>query len=429
MKFARTSPVFFLALAALVPTSGAGAAGSQPPGAAPARAPSVTRDGDEDAPRRIVQLVGGHVLRGPARALAGGAIEVRTRTGVVRAEAGSIARVRAEREVLAEYAQLARGIDARDFVRRISLCAWLAEAGLGSELLRELDVVLTADPDQKRALDLARGTLAAETLPAQEADPARERARALREAGRAAPATREAWIARIERLVQDDAAAREALRVALVDELGQGVDLRRFCAARVLRRVLPGVATERLEALALGDRSRVARAEARRALRDARDPAVVKRLATRVEQGALKERIGAIDTLAVVADAAAVPALAANLARLATAKPAAAGAGGGGTPRSHFSLRRQVAYTQDFDVEIAQAASIADPIVAYAEEGVVLDVSTATWQLPVVIEYENALTCGALARIVGEGAKWKPAEWLAWWEKNRARFSTTSGAR
>jgi tetratricopeptide (TPR) repeat protein len=42
--------------------------------------------------------------------------------------------------------------------------------------------------------------------------------------------------------------------------------------------------------------------------------------------------------------------------------------------RSHLSVKNQQAYVQDYDVEIATGASIADPIIAVVEEGVVLDV-------------------------------------------------------
>ena len=44
------------------------------------------------------------------------------------------------------------------------------------------------------------------------------------------------------------------------------------------------------------------------------------------------------------------------------------------TARSNLSVINQVAYVQYFDVEIAQAASIADPIINIVEDGVILDV-------------------------------------------------------
>ncbi len=42
--------------------------------------------------------------------------------------------------------------------------------------------------------------------------------------------------------------------------------------------------------------------------------------------------------------------------------------------RANLSVLNQVAYVQDFDVEIAQAASIADPIIDIIQDGVILDV-------------------------------------------------------
>ncbi|MCC6406035.1 MAG: hypothetical protein IT453_02635 [Planctomycetes bacterium] len=44
------------------------------------------------------------------------------------------------------------------------------------------------------------------------------------------------------------------------------------------------------------------------------------------------------------------------------------------TARANLAVLNQVAYVKDFDVEIAQAASIADPIVDVIQDGVVLDV-------------------------------------------------------
>ena len=44
------------------------------------------------------------------------------------------------------------------------------------------------------------------------------------------------------------------------------------------------------------------------------------------------------------------------------------------TARGNLSVLNQVAYVQDFNVEIAQAASIADPIVNIVQDGVTLDV-------------------------------------------------------
>ena len=47
---------------------------------------------------------------------------------------------------------------------------------------------------------------------------------------------------------------------------------------------------------------------------------------------------------------------------------------GGGTPRAHIYLGTQTSFIQDFDVEVAQTAFIADPIVGIVQDGLTLDV-------------------------------------------------------
>ena len=44
------------------------------------------------------------------------------------------------------------------------------------------------------------------------------------------------------------------------------------------------------------------------------------------------------------------------------------------TARANIAVMNQVAYVQDFDVEIAQGASIADPVIDVIQDGVILDV-------------------------------------------------------
>ncbi len=44
------------------------------------------------------------------------------------------------------------------------------------------------------------------------------------------------------------------------------------------------------------------------------------------------------------------------------------------TARANLTILNQIAYIQDYDVEIAQASSIADPIIRVVEDGVILDV-------------------------------------------------------
>ncbi|MFQ5505064.1 MAG: hypothetical protein ACE5F1_09750 [Planctomycetota bacterium] len=53
------------------------------------------------------------------------------------------------------------------------------------------------------------------------------------------------------------------------------------------------------------------------------------------------------------------------------------GSAGSGATRANISVVTQTSYIRDFDVEIAQAAAIADPVVDVIQSGVVLDVTVA----------------------------------------------------
>ncbi|MCP3918265.1 MAG: hypothetical protein GY711_22165 [bacterium] len=72
------------------------------------------------------------------------------------------------------------------------------------------------------------------------------------------------------------------------------------------------------------------------------------------------------------------------------------------TARANLSVLNQVAYVQDFDVEIAQAASIADPIVAVIQDGVILDVRPVVSADRRFITLELRPTIAVLQRPIAE---------------------------
>ena len=82
----------------------------------------------------------------------------------------------------------------------------------------------------------------------------------------------------------------------------------------------------------------------------------------------------------------------------------------------------QFAYVGDFDVEIAQAASIADPIVTLGNSGVVLDarlggISGYTY----ATEYRVVHT--ALQNLTGASPGSSPGDWQRWLDENRNLFA------
>jgi hypothetical protein len=74
-------------------------------------------------------------------------------------------------------------------------------------------------------------------------------------------------------------------------------------------------------------------------------------------------------------------------------------------------------YIRDFDVEIAQAAAVANPIIDTTREGVVLDVAVAA-VITQRVETEAAYR-RALVRLTGSDPGGDPARWAAWLAQRR----------
>ena len=77
-----------------------------------------------------------------------------------------------------------------------------------------------------------------------------------------------------------------------------------------------------------------------------------------------------------------------------------------------MAITQQTAYIRDFDVEVAQAAFIANPVVDVIQSGVVLDVTVAavvTHRIQIVNAYRGALRC-----LVGSDPGSDPSRWTDW---------------
>lgn len=98
---------------------------------------------------------------------------------------------------------------------------------------------------------------------------------------------------------------------------------------------------------------------------------------------------------------------------LLTAAPRAASANVR-APRAHIAVVRQQAFIQDFDVEVAQSAAVANPVVGVLQSGVVLDVAvlgSVEVRTQLVGAYRRALH-----RIAGSDPGPDVAAWEAWWQ-------------
>lgn len=95
---------------------------------------------------------------------------------------------------------------------------------------------------------------------------------------------------------------------------------------------------------------------------------------------------------------------------------------GGGVSRNHIYLANQLSFIQDFDVEVAQTAFIADPSVGILQEGEVLDVRVLSTERTADI-VERRVVRGALKKLSGQDFGDDAAAWSKWWKENRASYA------
>jgi hypothetical protein len=95
-----------------------------------------------------------------------------------------------------------------------------------------------------------------------------------------------------------------------------------------------------------------------------------------------------------------------------------AGAGGYRPPAAHIFIGRQIAYVQDFDVEVAQGVAIAEPNVNVITEGVVLDVRLLSVRQEMVRVNERSALRGSLKKLLGQDFRYDSKKWAKWLEEH-----------
>jgi hypothetical protein len=96
-------------------------------------------------------------------------------------------------------------------------------------------------------------------------------------------------------------------------------------------------------------------------------------------------------------------------------RPAKKAGGGAGyvPPRAYVNFGEQRAFVQDFDVQIANGAVIAKPIIGVLQSGVVLDVAVAG--VVVISHVERVAVVQTLRKVSGQSFGEDPGAWAAWW--------------
>jgi hypothetical protein len=354
--------------------------------------------------RWLLRFADGRVHRGVAREVPGG-FEIPRAGTWQRIAADEIRSAVLESRALEDLAARRTAAGAEPS-RRVEVARWALDAGLLAESIAEVDVALEIDPDLASARRFVAGAPLSLTLPAGAERSLPERLVLF--GSRAKPALRELAAAKLASLGSPET---DALLTRSLSSTSSSV---RAFAAFASRRIDPHARTRDLVRRSVLDPSDRVRLEAARALRDAADPALARRVAAALELDDARLRIAAARSLADMGYREAVPALAARLAAASSGHP-------GGT-RAHILVENQVAYVQDFNPEIAQGASIADPIINTVDDATVLDVRVGGTSTQTV-EIEGPVICRTLARLTGERLPEKPSAWLDWWKRNGSRYA------
>jgi hypothetical protein len=370
---------------------------------APQEASPTAAAAEPRARTHVLHLTDGRVLRVRAREL-DGTWEIEQKKERVRLPAALVERATPESELLAQAGQLARKLERGNEVQRVAYADWLVGAGLHEEAARELERVLAAEPDQKDALALLARAELPLGIPALPEDESGLDA-FLGQCARLTAVGREAVV-----LALAESPEVPGLRAALGRDLLARPTARRSFATLALRRLFPGSEAEGLISRTVLDASDEVRASAARSLDAFDDPQVIEPVVRALYSKHAELRLNAAEALGAMSYREAVQPLVKRLAALQSG-------GGSYAPRQHIYVGTQNSYIQDFDVEVAQGAAIADPIVNIMIEGSVLDVAVVG-----VTDYRIATESVALRRSLEHLTGQKPgdsaAAWERWWKEH-----------
>jgi hypothetical protein len=402
-------------LAVLLPLLLAPAGLAEEPAPAVAPAPAMgeepERNPDTRRGRRLLFLTGGSVLRGACE-LGEEGWRIRLDGAWHTIPAEQVLRAELEREVLREASKRRRALGRAPSPAEVSEHgAWLYTRGLHTEFLELMDALLGDAPDEPRAIELLAGVPPLSPMPplsGTDLEPY------LTASSRLGPAGREQALAALAAWA-DTPARASALDAALERDLHAKDARRRVLAAHALRRLRPGEAMQPALADLLGrsvlDPDARVRTAAGLALRAADDPGLVQPLANTLGSSSMRVRIRAAEALATAGYASAVPPL---VSRMLAADPAS-----WRPPAGTIFVGNQLAYVQDFDVEVAAGAAIAKPRVATLSSGSALQARVLASRIDRTTRAsERATFRRSLERLTGEDPGSSTGAWRRWWEEH-----------
>ena len=373
---------------------------------------SSARAGDDaKEARRILTLANGQTIRVVSKCV-DGQWTYKNKKGWQELQPGMVTRAVDESAALAQYNATAKLADKQNLGARVERAHQALSLGLVQEALAELDGVLALEPDHAGAIaTLQRNDLMKMPAIQGAADENAAREALIRFASPLPASAREIAIAELGK-----SSDKQALATALAKDVGSEIVVRRSFAAHALRRIFPGVAGKSLLLHTVYDPSADVRLACAQGIKVSGQEAWIVPLVRTVEDSTSSiARANAAEALGVIGNAAAVAPLVARLAAPAQATST------GRIPHSNIFVGRQVAYVQDFNVEVAQFQAVADPVVNVMLEGMVTDAAVSGVQ-DIQFQVENATIRTALAKLTGQNPGDTNKAWVAWWKANGERW-------
>jgi len=309
--------------------------------------------------------------------------------------------------------QLLSQLREKDGFRAIQIAKMAERALLREECLEASERALVAGAEVRTVDDLLGKLLASELGPLSGSVRSTRLTRLIQEASAEKAPTVAVRYARLAL-----AATPEGERSAEIDRAlrSKSAAVRRM--ALELRAEQPARDSRALEPFyryALYDGDPAVREVATTKLKGADDLRSLQRFTSALWEKSTILRFHSAEALGALGRIEAVPAL---VNRMSGLQQAAAG-GAGGHPTASLFIGEQRAYVADYNVEVAQASAIAEPVISVLQSGVVLDARVMSVQWQKVIGQEVAVVRGALARLAGRDLGDDPKTWMAWFQSQQ----------
>lgn len=333
--------------------------------------------------QEFVQLSDGTAVEAKVKQRSGRAV-LKSAFGEREVSAQDVAGTVAAKEVRQSYDNQVRDLPKANLAAKAAVAHWCANKGLLSGAKEQLQQILQADIDQASAVELAQKLAKNWRMHELEAS------------------TRKADLDELVEALFDEVGSKGPLEAVMALEKLRSIggDIVFRGALKNLRHQAPFVRWMSARALAdyrneperikplfkrsLVDEAYAVRREAVRSLKVTGDPVFVKLYAKNLANRTDAIRVHSGEALGELGMKEGVAPLVAALAD--SWKPT----------RNFVSSTTQTAYVKDFDVEIAQAAVIADPIVDVVQEGAVLDVGVIS------VNIERGTYARALSTLTGQ---------------------------